>query len=217
MEEFEQEVEKPKLNLWQKIAQARELIGVVKKEGKVAFKSTNYNYQRAEDIELAVREALMKVGLVLLPTEFYVEADANNIITTVQTYRLVDTDNGEYVHLAMGGMGQDSGDKRIYKAETGAFKYLLKQLFMIPSEDTDPDLIPSGAWEQEKSLTKAAKSAESDININWRDYVMKSGKQAGKSLGQLVDEGNTQYIKFMSTVAGAYQPYCQAAVKELGL
>ena len=35
------------LNLWQKIAKARELVGVVKKDGKVSFKQTNYNYQKA--------------------------------------------------------------------------------------------------------------------------------------------------------------------------
>ena len=54
------------LSLYQKIAKAKEMVGVVKKEGKVSFKNTNYNYQRAEDIEIAVRDACQKVGILIL-------------------------------------------------------------------------------------------------------------------------------------------------------
>ena len=42
-----EEMHKKEVNLYQKLLKAKDLIGIVKKEGKVSFKNTNYNYQRA--------------------------------------------------------------------------------------------------------------------------------------------------------------------------
>lgn len=198
--------EKPK-NIYQKIAMAKELIGVVKKEGKVSFKNTNYNYQRAEDIEMAVREACQQVGLVIIPAVFDVISDTNNIITTKQVFNVVDIDSGEYIQCEIGGQGQDSGDKRIYKAETGAYKYFMKQLFQIPSEGDDPDLIPSEAFTTPKTTSTG--------NLNWKDFVPKSGKYAGKRLED-VAKTDKNWIKFWAGRASEVQPYCVAALKELG-
>lgn len=193
--------------IYEKILKAGTLVGVVKKNGKVEFKSTNYNYQTAEDIDIAVADALREVGLVLIPTEFDVISDVGSIITIVSTYKLVDVETGEFELLQMGGQGQDSGDKRIYKAETGAKKYLFKQLFHIPSEDTDPDKIPSGAWEEPKPCT--------DGSINWKDYVFKTGKHAGKTLGAVI-QTDINWVKWNSTRAGEHQPYCVASLKAVG-
>ena len=196
------------LNVWQKINKVKELVGVVKKEGKVEFKSTKYNYQRAEDIELAVREACMEVGVVIIPEGFHVVNDTGGIITTIQSYNIVDIDTGEGFRCQMGGMGQDSGDKRMYKAETGGYKYLMKQLFQIPSEDTDPDLIPSQAYTTPKNNT--------DGSLNWRDYVPKNGKYAGKRLEDIAkDSQGLGWIKWASGKQGDFQPYCLQALKEI--
>lgn len=195
-----------KHNLWQKISKAKELVGVVKKNGKVEFKSTKYNYQTAEDIDIACRDAFQDVGIVIVPLDFEIINDKDGIVTTIQTFGVVDVDTGTYVKVKMGGMGQDSGDKRIYKAETGAYKYLLKQLLQIPSQD-DPDKIPSGAWETPKPT--------SDGKVNWREYVVKLGnKHKGKTLEE-VAKTDKQYIEWASTKQGEHQPYCQACLEEL--
>lgn len=194
------------INLWQKISKAKDTVGVVKKNGKVEFKSTKYNYQTAEDIDIACREAFQEVGIVVVPLDFEVIADKDGIITIIQTFGVIDIDSGFYIKVKMGGMGQDSGDKRIYKAETGAYKYLLKQLLQIPSQD-DPDAIPSGAWEK-KEPTK-------DGSINWREYVITfNGKHKGESLEQIA-KTDMQYIGWLAGKQGEAQPYCQACVKEL--
>lgn len=197
------------MSLVQKLNAVRELVGVVKKDGKVAFKSTNYNYQRAEDIELAVREACIEVGVLVLPINIQWINDNGNIVTVDITYRFINAENkDDYIDCHMLGMGQDSGDKRIYKAETGAFKYLLKQSFQIPSEDSDPDLIPSQAYTVPKTT--------SDGKLNWKDFVPKNGKYAGQRLEDIAQtKEGLGYIKWASTKAGEFQPFCLEALKEL--
>lgn len=209
--------ERNPMNIYQKVAKARELIGVVKKDGKVSFKSTNYNYQRAEDIKLAVRNACEQVGLIIIPEQFNIVSDVGNIITTVQKYKIIDVDSGAFIACEMGGMGQDSGDKRIYKAETGCFKYLMKQVFQIPADnDTDPDIIPSAGYKN-PPINKASDGTVQG-NVNWKDYVMKSGKFAGKALSDIVkDDEGKKHIAWQATRIGEHQPYCVAAKKELGL
>ena len=203
-----EELHKNEVNLYQKLLKAKDLIGIVKKEGKVSFKNTNYNYQRAEDIEIAVREALQKLGLLIIPTEFKVVNDSHNIITTTQTFRVLDADSGEYIDCDMGGQGQDSGDKRIYKAETGAYKYFMKQLFQIPSEGTDPDIIPSEAFTAPKTTDTGT--------LNWKDYVPKNGKHAGERLEDIA-KNDLNWIKFWANKQSEAQPYCQSCLAELGV
>lgn len=199
------------MNVYQKIAKARELVGVVKKDGRVSFKSTNYNYQKAEDIELAVRNACEQVGLIIIPEQFNIVADTGNIITTIQKFKIIDIDSGAFVITEMGGMGQDSGDKRIYKAETGGFKYLMKQMFQIPADnDTDPDIIPSKAYNNPP--------IKDDGNVNWRDYVLKTGQYAGLSLDELSQtDAGKKHIIWQAGKAGEQQPYCNACKQELRL
>lgn len=211
--ENENQLDMSKLNIYQKINKAKEIIGVVKKDGKVSFKSTNYNYQKAEDIEFAVREACLKVGLAIIPYDCEIVSDVNGICTCRYEYELVDIDNKTTIRMRMCGMGQDSGDKRIYKAHTGAFKYVLKQLFQIPSEDTDPDAMPSGAMENNKAI-KA--KAETTGNINWKDYVAPNGKFAGKTIEVISTlDGGMGWIRFWAGKQSDAQPYCVAALQEL--
>lgn len=200
----EQVLEIQKLNIWQKILKAKEVVGVVKKNGKVEFKSTKYNYQTAEDIDIACRDAFIEVGLVVIPSDFEVINDEGGIITIVQTFNVIDSDTGEFLVTKMGGMGQDSGDKRIYKAETGAYKYILKQLLQIPSQDTDPDRVASGVWEQPKQTKEGT--------LNWQEYVVKTGKHTNKTLGEIA-KTDINFIKWYASKQGEHQPYCQACLE----
>lgn len=193
--------------IWQKVLRAKDLVGVVKKDGKVEFKNTNYNYQKAEDIDIAVRNAFAEVGLIVLPTGFNVINDAGGVVTIVQTYRIVDSESGDYFDCQMGGMGQDSGDKRIYKAETGAFKYLMKQLLQIPAQETDPDNFPSEAVD--RPVLK-------DGSLDWRHYVcpVTLKKHAGETL-EAVAASDPNYISWFAGKQGSHQPYFQAALGEI--
>lgn len=199
--------EKLPASIWQKVLRAKDIVGVVKKDGKVEFKNTNYNYQKAEDIDIAVRNAFAEVGLIVVPVGFDVVGDAGGVVTIIQTYRIVDSETGDYFECQMGGMGQDSGDKRIYKAETGAFKYLMKQLLQIPAQENDPDNFPSEAVEA---------PVLKDGSLDWRHYVCPATlkKHAGKTLEQISREDKT-YISYFAGKQGKHQPYFQAALGEL--
>lgn len=197
-------------SVFQKLLRAKDEVGVIKKNGKVEFKSTKYNYQKAEDIDLAVRDAFQTVGLVVIPEHFDIVNDENGIITIIQTFSIVDTETGERFTCQMGGQGQDSGDKRIYKAETGAFKYLFKQLLQITSQESDPDNYPSEA--------AVLKPATVDGKLDWKNYVcpMELKRHAGKTLAHIA-ETDKAYIKYFAAKAGVHQPYFLAAKQELGL
>ena len=137
-----------RLNLHERIIKIMEMVAVIKKEGKVEFKNTKYNYQREEDVTAAVREALLKYGITIIPVQFRVEKVEAGLTTVAIQYKVTDAETGECEYLTMGGQGQDSGDKGIYKAETGAFKYLQKQMLWLGSQESDPDDIPSDALNQ---------------------------------------------------------------------
>lgn len=196
-------------NIYQKILEAKKLVGVVKKDGRVEFKQTKYNYQKAEDIDLAVRDAFEQVGLIVIPVKFDVISDVNNVITIVQHFAITDVESGASFVCAMGGQGQDSGDKRIYKAETGAFKYLFKQLMQITAQESDPDNFPSESVNQ---------PVNSDGTLNWKEYVcpMDLKRHAGKTLEQIA-QTDKAYIRYFAGRAGSHQPYFLAAKQELGL
>ena len=50
----------------------------------------------------------------------------------------MDSETGECVSGMFYGVGQDSGDKGIWKAVTGAIKYIMTSTFLIPTGD-DPE------------------------------------------------------------------------------
>lgn len=209
MEEKEQKLQQDysKLTLVQKILEVKKIIKLVKKNGHVDFNSTKYSYQTAEDIDLAVRDACNEVGIVIIPAKFEVVRIDNNIITTIQTYQVINSDNPtEIFECSMGGQGKDSGDKQIYKAETGAMKYLLKQLFQIPAQDTDPDAISSDEL--------AARESDS---LDWKDFSITFGKNKGKTLGELSqDSQGVGYIKWLANNGkDEAKKYANMALKEI--
>lgn len=204
---MDNENSKTAMNIWQKLLEVKKMVGIVKKSGRVEFKNTKYNYQKAEDIDLAVRDAFNELGLIVVPAKLDVIKDEGGVITIVQTFAIIDTETGETFTCQMGGQGQDSGDKRIYKAETGAFKYLFKQLLQIAAQESDPDNYPSEA---------VSKPVFVDGALNWRDYVipMHMKKHAGKTLS-VVAKDDPEYLNFFVGRQGSHQPYFQAAIEEL--
>lgn len=63
------------------------------------------------------------------------------------TIRFTHAPSGTYVDCEAVGEGADSGDKSANKAMTGAYKYAIRQTFMIETGD-DPDKTPSSEQER---------------------------------------------------------------------
>jgi len=64
------------------------------------------------------------------------------ICTLTVKYTLMDGDSGETMEFTVLGQGEDSSDKATYKAMTGATKYALLKLFLIPTGDDPEDDTP---------------------------------------------------------------------------
>lgn len=106
----------------------------------------NYEYLSEEDIVKALRVVLPKFGLTITPRtmeilhkENYSAASGGRMVNLLIRvgYRLSHV-SGEYVEGQAIGEGSDRGDKAANKAMTGAYKYYLRQLFMIAG-GLDPD------------------------------------------------------------------------------
>ena len=110
----------------------------VQKGGKVSFGSTNYTYVSESNILSDARPSMVKHGLTFLPSCEEMNVSGKMVFVKM-SYTLTHTSGAVWPKpLYMWGSGQDSGDKAIYKAITGANKYMMLKLLNIPSGD-DPE------------------------------------------------------------------------------
>jgi hypothetical protein len=118
---------------------------------KTTSKGLNYSYAGEADLIAALRPELIRCGLVLspvnvetLPTERYQTARGHGMVITrlVVTYRLTHAPSASYEDIMVYGEAADSGDKSGPKAMTMAYKYALRQAFVIETGD-DPDRFAS--------------------------------------------------------------------------
>jgi len=123
------------MSLYAKLAEVVTEVGRVPKKGRNDFHK--YDYVREEDLLEAIRGALAKRQIALLPSAPTVVRDGT--LTTVHmTFTFADGESGETHTVEWAGTGEDKGDKGLYKAYTGALKYFLMKTFLIPTGD-DPE------------------------------------------------------------------------------
>lgn len=135
-----------KKSLVAKLAEACDAVGGIEKKG--TNQKQNYKYVRAADVAKAFRHELFGRGILLvsdekeliplepIPTQ---SGGKLNMIGVKIEYTLRDSESDEVITASGYGIGMDSGDKAIYKAKTGALKYFLRGLGLIPDEKDDPE------------------------------------------------------------------------------
>jgi hypothetical protein len=90
-------------------------------------------------------------------------------VTTLHTFR--DAASGEMVELKGAGVGWDTGDKGVYKAITGATKYVLMKNFLISDEqdpesgDQAPSAKPKGAEGHRRTKPYEEETGEGDKKV----------------------------------------------------
>jgi hypothetical protein len=124
-------------------------VGYVQKNGKNAFHG--YKYAGEADLLDKLRPAMIEAGLILIPSVEHVsEVDVHGNTTVRIEYTLAHKDGDIWPHtVGAAGCGNDRnkngvGDKGVYKAITGANKYLLFKLFQIETGD-DPEATEAAA------------------------------------------------------------------------
>jgi ERF superfamily len=136
------------MTLKEKIREIYKRIEFVEKAGH--NKAQNYDYVRACDVTNAVRKEFANLGVIaevqmdFVGAPFIVAREkapsapfcAINVKCSI-TLRDVASDD----HLFFSGLGTgcDTNDKASYKAQTGALKYALRNVGLIPDEDGDPE------------------------------------------------------------------------------
>ena len=120
----------------------------------------DYRYASEEAIKTAVQPALVRHGLICLPTgmdliDTRMSPTGKQLITTILChYRWVDTETGEHLDVSCLGTGADSNDKGVYKAITGALKYLYTTTFIIPTGDDPEGVTPQPPYDASEALTE---------------------------------------------------------------
>jgi len=140
-------------------------VGYVQKGGTNSFHG--YKYVSEADLLEKLRPALIEEGLILIPSVDMVRPmdEHGNTVVDIK-YEIVHKDGDIWPHpVRIAGCGNDRskngtvGDKGIYKAMTGANKYLLFKLFQIETGD-DP----------ERDVATVAVEAPSKPS-HWPDYT----------------------------------------------
>ena len=159
-------------NIYQKINEVMKNIEYLTKDDQVAFGTTKYKAISEEKVTTAVREQLVKQGIVIIPVQQESEnkeltrtEKSVNMLTSVHTrYRIQNIDDvNDFIEVESNGTGVDTQDKGVGKAMTYAYKYMLLRTFAIPTGE-DPDKISSAETdakikkeieaEQEKVISK---------------------------------------------------------------
>lgn len=127
--------ETPK-NIYQKLHAIMEAIEFIEKDKRNEFHK--YNYASEEAIKKAVHKQLVK-NRVIFSIDISDMQRNNNLVDIIVKYTFTDIDTLEKISGSFNGCGEDKGDKALYKAITGAIKYILTSTFLIPTGD-DPEV-----------------------------------------------------------------------------
>lgn len=156
-------------------------VDYVQKSGENDFHG--YKYASEADVLDRLRPAMVRHGLVLIPSIAQVTAiDAYGNTTVTVNYTLAHVNGVIWPEKIMAaGCGGDKnrngvGDKGLYKAITGANKYLLFKLFQLETGDTEPEDAEGDRRRAEKMNDDAA-----------RKFYLEGGKIAISKADTTVD------------------------------
>jgi len=131
-------------NIHEAILKVYQVVEYIKKDGRVKFGKTDYTYASEAAVIKAIRPAMVKMGITCYPSGL-IETSREEITnefgkttrltksTYVFTFR--HASSGTEIESVGVGEGIDSTDKGASKAATNAFKYALRQTFMIETGD----------------------------------------------------------------------------------
>lgn len=210
------------MSVYSKLLEAQKAIKHVPKNGKNTFHK--YDYAMEADILDAVKTAANEVGLIIV-TSATSEIGTYDIIKGFDqngsqlppevvrwakvtiAYRVIDSETGEAIEGTFDGYAEDKGDKAIYKATTGANKYMLMKLFGVSTgDDPEKDEAPKP---QKPSQVAAEPQATAD---SFDDYVKGKALEYGLSYNAICEAigytGERLTIARRSTLTKAVADYC---------
>lgn len=133
-------MENSKKGIYKKMYSIMSDVDRIEKDKKNDFQ--NYSYASENVIKTRLHELLVQYKVLFITSVTSCSTTGqDNLLTTIQgTYRFIDVESEESIEGEFVGQGSDKGDKGVYKAITGAIKYTLTSVFLIPTGD-DPEAV----------------------------------------------------------------------------
>ena len=130
--------------LFGKMAKVLGAVNRIPKNGRNTFH--NYDYVTESDLVEELRRLMASNGIAFFvsvdgaPERIDMGDSRNGPLTRVKMLaHFCCSETGETFSISFYGDGQDKGDKGIYKAYTGAVKYMLMKTFLVSTGD-DPEV-----------------------------------------------------------------------------
>lgn len=131
----------------------------------------NYKYRSIDDVYNMIQPILGKHKIFILPKVLEIQEDEKPsksggvlyYITLTMEYSFY-TSDGSYLTTQAIGKAMDAGDKALDKAKSSAMKYLLLQMFVIPTEE-DKDI------EKDNPEPKATKQKQESTPLNYEAFI----------------------------------------------
>lgn len=139
-----------------------------------------YNYVKEEDLAEMIRPLMAAEGLAITFNATDFRELKNDCIAVLVTITIGD-DSGATVTCQAWGMGQDKGDKGIYKAMTGAVKYILFKSFLVSTGD-DPE-----QHDKSQDTPKATEKAKTAPKPEEKQKVENTPDWAKKATSQTLE------------------------------
>jgi len=127
-----------------------------------------YEYRGIDDLYNTLHRLFAKYGVYTFPNVKSIRTDVYDTSyngrprklfhTVIEVVYTVTCETGESFQACVPGEALDYSDKGVYKALSGAHKYLLFQLFIIPTQEPEPESdhieVPAKPVEQPKEAPK---------------------------------------------------------------
>lgn len=213
------------MNVHERILAVMNEMVAVKKDGTVAFGKTNYSYTTEAGFIAALRPLMLRYRLTIYPRESVVSPTEKGMTRLVVTYRITASDfpsndnsflDDGYIDIQTVGEGADATDKSAAKAMTAAFKYALRQSFLVATGDDAEKTDAQGNKTSSKTpleqlridLTKAGIATDVALSGDMKSAfgTMPRLEYIGKTLGGLFyntkfDINSTDFDRLVYTQA----------------
>lgn len=172
---------------------AQKILNVMSKIGPVIKDKTNeekgFDYASIANIIYKAREAMIEEKVIIIPLTVKQIVSKGNDVILEMIYRLYDTEPNkdgkcDYMDVNIPGEGCDRDGWSIYKALSGAYKYMLTQTFAIPTiDDAERDKFSSNTDSENKEESSEV-IGEGALNENNIESML--GEPDAEDLGNLI-------------------------------
>jgi len=162
---------------------AKKLVKILSNASKVKKSGMNqyagYQYTTEGDLLELLRPQLVEEGIFIFTSIESVTREGD-LTTVITKHTFVDSETGEEFVIQSAGQGADKQDKGIYKAITGASKYMLWKTFLVESND-DPENDNANKSYTSKTPTKAVAKATTTVKAVTKPAVAASSFSSNKT------------------------------------